>query len=63
MENNDCYDAGWAWCSDRIHDFSPGQIKSDANSAADEFDDPDAFYEGALDCLEKNKKWWVCNPT
>jgi hypothetical protein len=56
MENNDCYDAGWAWCSDRIHDFSPGQIKSDANGASYEFDDPDAFYEGALDCLEKNKK-------
>lgn len=56
MDTHECYDAGWAWCSDRLHDYSPNVIKRDAEGASCEYEDPDAFYEGALDCIEKFKK-------
>lgn len=50
------YEAGWSWASDRMMDYSPNEIRRDAEGASAEFDDPDAFYEGALDCVAKLKE-------
>ena len=54
------YEAGWSWANDRMMDYSPNEILRDAEGEAAEFDNPDAFYEGALDCLAKLKEKLVC---
>lgn len=51
--DNESYQAGWQWAQDRLFDYTPAQIRSDAEGASCEADDADAFYEGALDRIEK----------
>jgi hypothetical protein len=52
MENNESYDAGWDWARARLADgMNSFQVSGDAQGAAQDSDDPDAFYEGVLDSL------------
>lgn len=51
--DNESYQAGWQWAQDRLFDYTPAQIRHDAEGTSCEFDEPDAFYEGALDRIEK----------
>jgi hypothetical protein len=50
------YEAGWSWANDRMTNYSPNEIRRDAESASIYFNDPDSFYEGVLDCIDKLKE-------
>lgn len=50
------YEAGWSWANDRITNYSPIELQHVAELVSIEFNDPDAFYEGALDCIDKLKE-------
>lgn len=47
--DNESYHDGWHWAGDKLRDYTPGVVKRDAQGAAQDSDDPDAFYEGAMD--------------
>lgn len=53
MDNESYYD-GWHWAGDKLRNYTPSVVKREAQGAAQDSDDPDAFYEGALDRVKKS---------
>ena len=51
--NDTEYAMGWAWAGDKLRDLTPAQVRVEAQGAAAEAFDPEAFYEGALDRVKK----------
>ena len=51
--DNESYQAGWQWAQDRLSDYSLKELRTYAEGASADSDDPDAFFEGALDALDK----------